>query len=279
MSARSRAAAGALVLLLGAACASPTGGARAARTSSRPGTPSPSAPSTTETGSTDPAARTLRVVGLGDSVMAGTNCDCAGLAEEYGSALGSRDGAHVLVTNFGVGGTVTDDLLEDIQSDAGTRSAIAAADVVLVTIGANDLLPELDEWRAEGCDDACFSGPAARMGQNLSKILAAVAAVQSGHRATVLVTDYWNVFTDGAVARMAGGQQQVDWSADITAAANDQICAAARGAGDTCVDLVPVFKPSGADPTPLLASDGDHPNAAGVQAIVSALLTATPAQP
>ena len=134
------------------------------------------------------------------------------------------------------------------------------------------LLPELDEWRSDGCDDSCFSGPAARMGQNLAKILAAVDAVQTGHHATVLVTDYWNVFTDGAVARMAGGQAQVDWSDDITAAANNQIWPAARRAGDTCVDLVPVFKPSGADPTRLLASDGDHPNAAGVQAIVSALL-------
>lgn len=268
MSARSRAAAGALVLLLGAACASPAGGSAAARTSGRPAT-----------GSKASSARTVRVVGLGDSVMAGTNCGCAGIAQEYGSALGSRDGDQVQVTNLGADGSVTDDLLEDLQSDSATRSAIAAADVVLVTIGANDLLPELDEWRSAGCDDACFSGPAARMGQNLSKILAAVAAVQAGHSATVLVTDYWNVFTDGAVARMAGGQQQVDWSADITAAANDQICAAAHGAGDTCVDLVPVFKPSGADPTPLLASDGDHPNAAGVQAIVAALLAATPAQP
>ncbi|RNM14556.1 SGNH/GDSL hydrolase family protein [Nocardioides pocheonensis] len=278
---RSRAAVGALLLLVCAACAGPAGGARAARTSSRPASPSapaPAAPSTTETGSTDPAARTVRVVGLGDSVMAGTNCGCAGLAEEYGSALGSRDGDHVLVTNLGVGGTVTDDLLENLQGDTATRSAIAAANVVLVTIGANDLLPELDEWRSEGCDDACFSGPAARMGRNLTKILAAVDAVQAGHRATVLVTDYWNVFTDGDVARSTGGQAQVEWSADITAAANDQICAAARSAGDTCVDLVPVFKPSGADPTRLLASDGDHPNAAGVQAIVAALLAATPAQ-
>jgi lysophospholipase L1-like esterase len=92
----------------------------------------------------------------------------------------------------------------------------------------------------------------------------------------VLVTDYWNVFTDGDVARSTGGQAQVDWSADVTAAANQQICAAARSAGDVCVDLVPVFKPGGSDPTPLLAADGDHPNAAGVQATVRALLASTP---
>jgi lysophospholipase L1-like esterase len=275
--ARARALTGVLALLLAAACASHGTGSGTARASGA-ASGSPTAPSTTQTGSTDPNAPVLHVVGLGDSVMAGTNCGCAGLAEEYGTALGTRDGAHVVVTNLGVGGLVTGDLLEDLQGDQGTRTAIAGADVVLVTIGANDLLPQLDEWRSDGCDESCFSGPAARMGQNLGKVLTALNAARAGHPATVLVTDYWNVFTDGDVARSTGGQAQVDWSADVTAAANDQICTAARTAGDTCVDLVPVFKPSGADPTALLASDGDHPNAAGVQAIVTALLAATPPQ-
>lgn len=222
---------------------------------------------------------TLRVVGLGDSVMSGAHCDCAGLAEEYASALADRSGMHVSVQNLGTDGAVTGDLLEDIQKDSTTRAAIENADVVLVTIGANDLLPQLDQWRSGGCDEACFAGPAAKMGQNLSAILTAVDSVRHGHRGTVLVTDYWNVFTDGDVARTTGGQAQVDWSTDVTAAANQQICAAARAADDTCVDLVPVFKPAGADPTSLLADDGDHPNNAGVQAIVQALLAATPRRP
>jgi lysophospholipase L1-like esterase len=228
---------------------------------------------------TGSATGTLRVVGLGDSVMTGAHCDCAGLAEEYAAALADRNSTHVSVQNLGTDGAVTGDLLEDIRSDATTRTAIGNADVVLVTIGANDLLPQLDQWRSGGCDQACFAGPAARMGQNLSAILAAVDGVRHGHRGTVLVTDYWNVFTDGDVARSTGGQAQVDWSADVTAAANQQICAAARAAHDTCVDLVPVFKPAGADPTSLLADDGDHPNNAGVQAIVRALLAVTPARP
>lgn len=221
----------------------------------------------------------MRVVGLGDSVMAGTNCGCDGLAEEYGRALATREGVHVSVSNLGGNGKVTDDVLEDLRDDRTTRSALATADVVLVTIGANDLLPELDHWRSSGCTASCFAEPAARMGRNLAKILAAVVGLRAGHRAAILVTDYWNVFTDGDVARSDGGEAQVDWSAEVTAAANRQICAAARSAGDTCVDLVSVFKPRGADPTPLLAPDGDHPNDAGVRAIVKALLAATPERP
>ena len=224
-------------------------------------------------------ARTLRVVGLGDSVMVGTNCGCAGLAEEYASALANRTGDTVTVQNLGVDGMVTNDLLEDLRSDATTRAAIAGANVVLVTIGANDLLPELDQWRSSGCDEACVAGPAAQMGRNLAEVLTALDVLREAHRGTVLVTDYWNVFTDGDVARSSGGQALVDWSTDVTSAANHQICAAARAAGDSCVDLVTVFKPGGADPTPLLAQDGDHPNTAGVRAIVEALLAATPSKP
>jgi lysophospholipase L1-like esterase len=211
--------------------------------------------------------------------MAGTHCGCAGLAEEYGAALAARTGDHVNTTNLGVDGMVTGDLLEDLESDAATRAAISPADLVLVTIGANDLLPELDAWQTTGCDQSCFHGPAVRMGHNLARVLTAINALRPGHADTVLVTDYWNVFTDGDVARSAGGQAQIDWATDVTTVANRHICAAARSAGDTCVDLVPAFKAGGADPTRLLAADGDHPDAAGVRAIVRTLLTATPTLP
>ncbi|HEX2895952.1 MAG TPA: SGNH/GDSL hydrolase family protein [Marmoricola sp.] len=261
-------------LLLSAACAAPAAKAGRPTNPTTPGTGTTSS----STASSSPGP-TVRVVGLGDSVMAGTNCDCAGLAEEYGTALQARDGGHVDVTNLGEGGKVTEDLLEDLQVDVPTRTAIAGADVVLVTIGANDLLPQLDQWRSSGCDESCFAGPAAQMGQNLRQILTVIDAIRDGHHGTVLVTDYWNVFTDGDVARNSGGQAQLDWSDDVTAAANQQICAAASASGDTCVDLVPVFKPGGSDPTSLLADDGDHPNAAGVQATVQALLAHTPTQP
>jgi lysophospholipase L1-like esterase len=93
----------------------------------------------------------------------------------------------------------------------------------------------------------------------------------------VLVTDYWNVFRDGQVALDSDGAAERDWSVRVTNAANAAICKAARIQGATCVDLVAPFKGSGdRDPTPLLADDGDHPNAAGMKVIVAALMKATP---
>ena len=67
------------------------------------------------------------------------------------------------------------------------------------------------------------------------------------------------------------------WSDELTRALNSTICTVARDAGATCVDLYAPFKGDGSlKPTTLLAADGDHPNAAGNQAISAALMAATP---
>jgi lysophospholipase L1-like esterase len=279
VSRRLRILAGVTALLATGACAGPGTHETAGHARRLPHLAPSGGPATAPPSPSGPSSQTIHVVGLGDSVMAGTHCGCKGLAEEYGRALAAREGVHVAVSNLADDGKVTEDLIEDLRDDPSTQSSISGASVVLVTIGANDLLPELDRWRSSGCARSCFAEPAVRMGRNLAKVLAAIARVQDGRHGVVLVTDYWNVFTDGDVARSDGGQAQVDWSADVTAEANRHICAAARAAHDTCVHLVPVFKPGGADPTRLLASDGDHPDAAGVRAIVRALIAATPARP
>lgn len=260
-------AAGALLLTAGCASGSPAalGPGRITTSTPRPTSPPP------DTGR-------IQVVGLGDSVMAGTHCSCAGPAAEYGDALAAKTGRTVTVTNLGAGGSITADLLGDLRRDPRTRRAVSAATVVLVTIGANDLLPEFAAYRRDAnCDVACYRGPAHTMGRRLAQVLGAIAGLRTGPSRTVLVTDYWNVFTDGEVARADGGQGELDWSAGVTAAANKEICTAATSAGVTCVDLVAPFKGTGdRDPSPLLAEDGDHPNAAGVRAIVRALVAATP---
>ena len=153
---------------------------------------------------------------------------------------------------------------------------MAEADVLLVTIGANDLKPLLSQWQSSGCSKACYSPAVDAVGSDLSDILAAARSLR-GHRPTrVLVTDYWNVFADGDVARASDGPAYLRWSDELTRALNVSICTAARNAGATCVDLYAPFKGDGSkNPTELLAADGDHPNAAGNQVISSALLAAS----
>lgn len=227
------------------------------------------------TSSTSPLAPTrTNVVGLGDSVMSGTNCNCDGIVAEYAAALQQRDGGRVSGTNLGVPGDTTSDLLDHLEHVASYRTAVRNADIVLVTIGANDLAPQWQQWESSGCDDSCYDPAVDQMGTRLDAILSLVRSLRSGPPATVLVTNYWNVFTDGAVARASGGQAQIDWSQDITLAANSAICSVATTRGASCVDLYTPIQT--VDPTALLASDGDHPNAAGVAVIVRALVAATP---
>ena len=115
------------------------------------------------------------------------------------------------------------------------------------------------------------------MARGLATDLARIKALGSaGQR--VEVTTYWNVFEDGDVADRQRGAGFADWSDGVTVAANRAICATTRTFGDTCVDLyAPFLSADGTrNPTPLLSSDGDHPNAAGHDLIARTLLAATP---
>ena len=265
----------AAVLLLGAVLSACSHSPRTAASPPRP--PEDSVTSSSPTPSPSPDLPPLRVVGLGDSVMAGTGCDCHDLLQQYADSLAARTRRTVRADNLGTDGAITDDLLEDLRTDARTRNLVAGADVVVVVVGANDLLPQLQAWRAGSCEHSCFGPPVRQMGDQLARVLAALGAARNGRTDHVLVTDYWNVFQDGQVALDADGQAGLDWSTEVTSAANAAICGAARSAQAACVDLVSPFKgPNGGDPTRLLADDGDHPNPAGTRVIVRALMGATP---
>jgi len=83
---------------------------------------------------------------------------------------------------------------------------------------------------------------------------------------------------DGKVARAAYGPAGVKAANEATAYADNAILRAARAQGATYVSTYGVFKGADGrtDPTPLLAADGDHPNARGHQVIAQALARALP---
>jgi len=179
----------------------------------------------------------------------------------------------VRAANLGVPGFTTGDLLDRLHRDDRACRAVAEADIIIIVIiGANDLA---DAWNRDGCDSSCYQPLVDGMGARLESILQLIRSLRAGRPTTVLVDTYWNVFPDGDVALAGGGQEQVIWSKYVTHAANLAIARAADASGDLVVDLVRPLKNGGDDdPTPLLADDGDHPNAAGVQAIVTANVAA-----
>jgi lysophospholipase L1-like esterase len=216
------------------------------------------------------------VLGLGDSVTAGTACGCVDFVRLLAHDLGLATKQAVSATNRGHSGQTSAQLLALVRGDAGTRADIRSADADVITIGANDLAPALQAWDAGDCDDACAVRDVGVVTSRVADVVREVRKLRAGRPTRVLVTDYWNVFEDGDVGRGDRGSAYLGWSDRLTRAFNAALCPKVSAAGGTCLDLYAPFKGSDGhrNPTGLLADDGDHPNAAGHALIARLMLDA-----
>ena len=232
----------------------------------------------------DPAPSAARVtpsrelvVALGDSVPSGAACGCQPFPTLYGAMLGARTRAAVTVRNFAVNGLTTAGLLTQLGKSSEAET-LARADIVLLTIGANDFEDHHDAVVGDECDlgsqSDCVADELESMRANLATILVRIRGLRHGLPTTVLVTGYWNVFEDGDVARRASGTTGVDESIALTRSVNAAIESDSVGGGVRYVDLFAPFQQRGQDITSLLAPDGDHPDAAGHRLIAETLLAA-----
>lgn len=214
----------------------------------------------------------VEIVGLGDSVPAGTACDCDSYVALVGAELVRDRADDVVVRNDSIAGYTTWDLLDDL-ADPDVRAELARADLVIVTIGANDLSADLTGDPACIADDERGCAPDAldEVAGRLTQVIHGVRALQPAGSALV-VTGYWNVLLDGEVGRELG-PDYVAASDTLTRAFNARAELVATGAGATYLDVYAMFKGADGevDPTRWLASDGDHPNAEGHALIASAL--------
>jgi lysophospholipase L1-like esterase len=77
-------------------------------------------------------------VALGDSLAAGMGAE-RGYVDRYATHLRNDTGARIRVTNLGVSGQTSSELLDALKGDESMRRAIAGAEVVTFNIGLNDL--------------------------------------------------------------------------------------------------------------------------------------------
>jgi lysophospholipase L1-like esterase len=210
-----------------------------------------------------PAAGARTIVTLGDSVPAGTGCDCDPFPDLYAGLLApparSIDDARPGYTSADVRGQV---------AGAEVRTALAGATVVLIMAGANDLAGVFDGSRAE----PDYRDAAAGVRRNVGAVVAAVRELDPAV-AVVLVLGYWNVVKGGAVGLATYGVDGERSAVTATRYVNEALRQAADDSGARYLPTAPAFPD---DPTALLSPDGDHPNAAGHEAIAAALFAAWP---
>lgn len=202
------------------------------------------------------------VVTLGDSVPAGTACDCDPFPTLYAKAQ------RAVSENLAQAGYTSADVKAQVP---GVRAALAGADLLVLMIGANDL--------AEAFDDGTSYGDAADTMRD--NVVATIGEVEAIRAMPVVVLGYWNVVKDGQVGFSAYGKSGMQQAMSATDFANDGLVVAAGQTGATYISTEAAFHGSDGtqDPTNLLASDGDHPNAAGHAAIAALLPPITSLRP
>jgi lysophospholipase L1-like esterase len=213
------------------------------------------------------ARRTWSLVALGDSVPRGTNCNCTPYPPLTADGLTASSGRTVKATNDAVAGATTKNVLNQLESNRSVIGHVRRADVLEVEIGANDVAYS----KECGTTVACYEPKITTIEKNLGAIVSRAHRLARGHRLLVVLLDYWSVWLGGKYAADKG-EAYVDAAATVTDDVNTVIRSTASRTGSAYVDLRAAFKgPDYAyDETHYLASDADHPNAAGHEKIASA---------
>lgn len=222
-----------------------------------------------ESGTSTGASRTWSVVALGGSVPRGTNCRCTPYPPLTADGLMASSGQAVAATNDAVAGYTTENVLRQLDSRTDVIEHVRSANVVEIEVGANDVAYS----KSCGTDVGCYAPRVPTIAKNLDAIVSRVRGLTAGHRALVVLLDYWSVWLGGRYAA-AKGDAYVRAAEDMTDRVNDAIKSTAAKSGSAYVDLRAAFKgPDYAyDETHYLASDSDHPNAAGHEQIATATL-------
>ena len=216
---------------------------------------------------TSSAASSRSIVALGDSVPHGQNCSCTPYPELSAGGLSKSTGKSVKATNDSVSGYTSTNVLAQLKDNTNVIDHVRAADAIEIEIGANDV----GYNKSCGTTVSCYTPHMPALKENLAAIVKRVKELTAGHKALVVLLDYWSVWLGGSYAK-AHGDSYVAAAEEMTDQVDTAIKNAAKQSGSAYVDLRAAFKgPNYSyDETHYLSSDGDHPNAAGHQKIADA---------
>jgi acyl-CoA thioesterase I len=262
-----------VVLGLLAGCSSSGAGSASSSSSTRADT------STTDTPTTSPSTtlaprlvlnleEVTSLTALGDSVPAGTACNCTPYPQLAAADIAKLAGHRVQTVNDAAAGYESKDVRAQLDTDHTVIGDVERSQVVTVEIGANDV-----GYSAMcGTTIQCYERKIPQLDNNLRTVVARILHLTAGHEVAIVLLDYWNVWLGGQYAKNRG-PAYVAAANTVTDSVSDTISAIARSTRALYVDLRTAFRGSSNawDETHLLAADGDHPNAAGHERITHAI--------
>ena len=261
------------------------------------GTPAPIAVTSSVTSATaSSGVRTIHLLVLGDSIPFNSSDDCPGctaFADEYKQALAKRTGREVAMDNRSRhDGAQLGDLITQVGADSETQQLLAAADVLVISIGFNNMAP----WKADQpcggndqVDDAllmlrtvatytnrCIDQTVATYGDDYDTLFADLRAKAKPGAALIALSQYndWTgwVRTPGYIGRKKTAVVE-HLMIHMYDKWNSMLCASATAHGMICGDVYHAFNgPDGRRAAgALLGDDYTHPSQAGNDKIAEVL--------
>ena len=238
--------------------------------------------SPSDSDSADPAPESLHVLVLGDSIATGSESTAgSSYGAVYADLLKQQSRQPVEIANLADPSETSGSLLTSLELPE-LQEAVAASDVIVITVGGNDGDPFAsysDGICAAGGDPAaCISAYAPHQEKNLDQILTAIQGLRGSQSTVIRLTspDY-NPFI--GVDRITDVPRfpkdfGLTFFRQVAEAETQNACRVAAAHGAACADFLHVFNgPQGNQPaTAYLAEDHLHPSEAGQQAIARALM-------
>lgn len=139
----------------------------------------------------------IRVVAIGDSLAYGTGDESGeGIAGRLEDELRTRGITSVETQNLGVNGAQTADLITRLKQER-TRKAVADADAIVLSIGANDL------FRTPGAREETLQNPLAVASRILTRLESIVAELHRlAPKARILILGGYNPVPNHPYASM-----------------------------------------------------------------------------
>jgi hypothetical protein len=229
------------------------------------------------------------LVAVGDSLLFNSqdDChDCIGSVVMYADAISKATGHPVKVQNLSQhNGLQTDGLLDELKNDVQRREGLATADIILVSISANDTPMSSDDDPCDGAgfpvwskyDATCVAASSEIFRPKLESVFAQIVALRAG-KPTIFrtITPYndWLGGIDGE-SGVVTPPEATNPTRLVLDAWSAMICRAAQANGFTCADTYHAFNgPDGLKPIAgvLTTSKANgHPNDKGNEVIAQVL--------